>query len=132
MFIEPTEIRSLTTLSEVKDLTDDEISRYIMRADSWIRRATMRDYSYATDVFVQEDIRNATLLLVEYLWYWDISEMKEESMGHDEVYRIGSYSVNKKGKPEDFMTGIDELDNILKSYRYRPTGVNIFRISRKE
>lgn len=137
MFITTTEIRELTSFSDLEGLTDSELQRYIERADAWIRRATYRDLSTTDDVEIQQDMRVASLLLVEYLWYWDNPEVKESMMGPDSGVRLGSFSEEyknlttwKNALPGN-ETGIKELDNILNRYRYRP-GTNIFRVLRKE
>ena len=131
MFLTTAEIRELTTFSEVESLADSDLQRYIERADAWIRRATNRDYSLTENRAIQQDMRVATLLLVEYIWLWDNPELKEEAMSHDEVIRLGSYTVNKEKARSGELTGVDELDSILREYRYNP-GTAIFRVLRKE
>lgn len=132
MFVTPEEIRGLTSFSEVKGLTDLQIQVYIDRADSWIRRATNRDYSETSDLLIEKDMRIATWLLVEYLWYWDSPEIKEEAMSQDEQIRLGSYSVNKKKAIIGEETGVPELDYILKSYRFRPSTGGIFQVLKRD
>lgn len=132
MFITAAEVRSLTSFGGVRELTDSEIDGYLARADLWIRRSTNRDYSLTDDLFVQEDMRLASWLLVEYLWLWDNPELKEEAMSHDEVIRLGSFSVNKKDRSEDNLTGVDELDQILIKYRYKPVVGGFFKVLGKK
>ncbi|MFP5116160.1 hypothetical protein ACSU64_28020 [Bacillaceae bacterium C204] len=132
MFITPSEIRDRTSFEEVKGLTDAQLEDYIQRADSWILRATNRDYTTTNDIFIQDDLGVATWLLVEYLWLWDNPELKEEMMGHDEVIRLGSFTVNKGAKPENGLTGVEELDSILMKYRFRPNfGLGFFSVLKK-
>lgn len=136
MFLTVEEIRSLTSFEGVRDLSDEELERYIERADSWIYRATSRDFTETTNLFVQNDIRQATLLLVEYLYYWDDPEVRESMMGPEEAVTLGSYKVNyrslsewREAIPGEF-TGVKELDNILKSYRFSPSAT-YFKVLKK-
>lgn len=136
MFITAGEIQTLTTFEEVAALPVEDIDRYIMRADSWIRRATGRNFlDEQIEEFVQEDLRVATLLLVEYLWYWDNPDVRISVMGPYNGEQLGSYSVEyrdlektERANPGD-ETGLKELDQILKSYRYKPSPGNFFRVS---
>lgn len=136
MFISANEIKSLTSFPEVRDLSDEKIERYIERADSWIYRATSRDFSETTNLFVQSDMKQATLLLVEYLHYWDVPEVRESMMGPEDGVTLGSYRVNYKSLsewreaiPGEF-TGVKELDNILRSYRFSPSAT-YFKVLKK-
>lgn len=134
MFIEVEEIRSLTSFEGVRDLSPEMMNHYISRADSWIIRATGRDYRSSTDKFVQTNLRYATLMLVEYLVYWDDPEIKETMMGPEDGVTLGSYKVNykslsewKKALPGE-ETGVKELDNILKSLKYTPSMGMYFKV----
>lgn len=136
MFISVSEIKSLTSFQEVRDLSDEKIERYIERADSWIYRATNRDFSETNSLFVQSDMKQATLLLVEYLHYWDVPEIRESMMGPEDGVTLGSYRVNYKSLsewreavPGEF-TGVKELDNILRSYRFSPSAT-FFKVLKK-
>lgn len=136
MFIEIDEIRALTSFEEVRDLSDEKLQRYIERADSWIFRATNRDFSESNNLFVQNDLKQATLLLVEYLFYWDEPEIRESMMGPEDSVSLGSYQVNYKNLsewreavPGEF-TGVKELDNILRSYRFSPSAT-CFKVLKK-
>ncbi|MGG1571600.1 hypothetical protein [Fictibacillus sp. NRS-1165] len=125
----------MTTFEEVAALDSGVIQRLIDRADSWIRRATGRVFTEDADEYIRQDIQVASLMLVEYLWYWDNPEIRETTMGPYDGERLGSYSVGYKNlnQMEQAMpgeeTGIKELDQILKSYRYKPSIGNIFRVS---
>lgn len=132
MFITAGEIRSQTTFSEVADLSDGQIQGYIERADSWIRRATNRDFDETASDAVQRDMRVATLLLVEYLWFWDNPEVKEESMSNDEMIKLGSFTVNKREARMGEETGIPELDDILLYYKSKATAGLLFKVLRKD
>lgn len=136
MFIEINEIRSLTSFEEVRDLSEEKLQRYIERADSWIYRATNRDFSETNNLFIQNDLKQATLLLVEYLYYWDEPEIRASMMGPEDTVSLGSYQVNYKNLsewrealPGEF-TGVKELDNILRSYRFSPSA-NYFKVLKK-
>lgn len=132
MFLSVEELNALTSFDEVSGLSTAEQQGYLDRADAWIRRATNRwDLADTTDINIQQDLKIATLLLAEYIWFWDTPEMKEHSISHDDMIRLGSYSFNKdKARPGD-KTGNDELDSILESLKYHPAIGNIFRVSRK-
>ena len=137
MFLEIDEIRSLTSFDGVRDLSDEKLEYYLERADSWIKRATNRDFSQTDDIFVQRDLARASLLLVEYLVYWDDDEIKAAMMGATDGERLGSYSVSYKNLntwtralPGD-NTGIKELDNIIAAYRYSPSAGLFFKVMGK-
>ena len=134
MFITDEEIRALSSYEEVRDLSPEMLNHYINRADSWIIRATGRDYSLSKDRFIQMSLKQATLLLVEYLVYWDMPEIKESMMGPESGVTLGSYQVNYKSLSEwkqavpGEETGIKELDNILNSLRYQPKAGAFFKV----
>ena len=137
MFLEIDEIRSLTSFPAVRDLSDEKLEYYLERADSWIQRATNRDFSQTDDIFIQRDLARASLLLVEYLVYWDDDEIKTAMMGPRDGERLGSYSVSYKNLntwmravPGD-NTGIKELDNIIAAYRYSPSAGLFFKVMGK-
>lgn len=128
MFITVDELRGLTSFSEVSALDDLKLQHYMDRADSWIRRATGSPLLNASQsIEIQQDMKIATLLLVEYLWYWDDPETKESALSQDDSVRIGSFSYNKAEPGEK--TGIQELDNILEHHKWQPDLNNFFRIS---
>lgn len=136
MFITADEIRSLTSFEGVRDLSDEKLEHYLARADSWIYRATNRDFTFTDNLFVQNDMRQATLLLVEYLYYWDEPEIRASMMGPEDSVSLGSYQVNYKSLnewreavPGEF-TGVKELDNILKAYRFSPSAT-YFKVLKK-
>lgn len=135
MFITADDIKTLTSFEDVAALPVEDIDRLIARADSWIRRATGRTFPDDSDETTREDIRVATILLVEYLWYWDRPDVREAVMGPYDGERLGSYSVGyrdlgigEKVNPGE-ETGIKELDNILLFYRSRLRLGNFFRVS---
>lgn len=134
MFITEDEIRSLTSFDEVRDLSPEMIKHYMSRADSWIIRATGRDYSLTPDKFTEMSLKQATLLLVEYLVFWDDPEIKESMMGPEDGITLGSYKVDYKGISEwkqalpGEETGIKELDNILNSLKYKPSIGMYFKV----
>lgn len=130
MYITVPELKELSSFDEVKALSDSQIERYIDRADGWIRRATNNVSIGNSDIeSLQKDMAIATWLLVEYLWYWDNPESKETLMSHDTDVRLGSYSYSYKPVAGSYETGIKELDDILKSWKYSLNAGNIFRVS---
>lgn len=115
------EVRELTTVEEVKELSDIKLKNYIDRAGSWIRRVTKQTFEAETDPDILLDLTTATYLLVEYLWYQDQLDNKDSNLMAATSETIGSYSytTNKtavsESKISDDMTGIKELDMILGS-----------------
>lgn len=135
MFIDVMGLRALTSYEEVAALDAEKIQMYLNRADSWIRRATGRNFPEDIEESIREDLRVASIMLVEYLWYWDNPDVREAAMGPFDDERIGSYSVGYKelsdveqSNPGE-ETGIKELDQILKSLKYNPRPGNFFRVS---
>jgi hypothetical protein len=114
------EVMVRTSFEEVSALSDEKITSYIERAERWIRRATNRDFSEETDQDVLEDLKTATVLLVEYLWYWDNPDVKEDSINPVDSEKIGSYSFSGKKAKSGELTGMQELDNILTSLKNQP------------
>jgi hypothetical protein len=114
------EVMVRTSFEEVSALSDEKITSYIERAERWIRRATNRDFSEETDQDVLEDLKTATVLLVEYLWYWDNPDVKEDSINPVDSEKIGSYSFSGKKAKSGELTGMQELDNILTSLKNKP------------
>lgn len=132
MFLSIEDAKALTTFDEIAGLTDSEVQGYIDRADAWIRRTTGRyDLIDTLDENIQEDLKLATLMLMEYIWYWDQEENKEQSISRDESVKIGSYTYNKTKVDSRGRTGNHELDNILDSLKYKPSAF-LFRTTRGE
>lgn len=121
------EVRELTSLDEVSALSDSKLQNYIDRAGAWIRRETSRDFSNEEDPDTLVDLKTATYLIVEYLWYQDNPEVKDNTFSPVETERIGSYSYTMRDvktvdsiKEREYVgqtTGIKELDLILASLR---------------
>lgn len=131
MFLSIEEAKALTTFEEIAGLSDAEVQRYISRADAWIRRTTGRyDLANTVDEYVQEDLRLATIMLVEYIWYWDQEEPKEQAISRDDTVKIGSYTYDKMKADSRGRTGNQELDMILDSLKYNPTTI-LFRTTRR-
>jgi hypothetical protein len=120
------EVMVRTSFEEVSVLSDEKITSYIERAERWIRRATNRDFSEETDQDVLEDLKTATVLLVEYLWYWDNPDVKEDSINSVDSEKIGSYSFSGKKEKSGELTGMQELDNILTSLKNQPVSPLFF------
>lgn len=130
------EVRDLTSLDEVKELSDVKLQNYIDRAGAWIRRETKRTFEGETDIDVLLDLTTATYLLVEYLWYQDNPEVKDNVFSPVETERIGSYSYTMRDvktvdsiKEREYVgqsTGIKELDLILSALRASNTDTGLF------
>jgi len=126
MFATVQDIRGQTTIGEVSSLSDGQIGTYIERADAYIRRVTKKTYHDETDPHLQSDLRRATVLLVEWLWFNDQPAVKESNMGGIESERIASYSYSKGNQNG---TGNAELDSILESLKaFAPRGVDVFSV----
>jgi len=130
------EVRELTSLDEVRELSDIKIQNYIDRAGAWIRRETKRTFEGETDIDILLDLQTATYLLVEYLWYQDNPEVKDNVFSPVETERIGSYSYTMRDvktvdsiKEREYVgqnTGIKELDLILTALRASSTDASFF------
>lgn len=131
MFLTIEDAKALTTFEEIAGLSDEEVQRYIDRADGWIRRTTGRyDLMDTLDEYIQEDLRLATIMLVEYIWYWDQEEPKEQAISRDDTVKIGSYTYDKMRADSRGKTGNLELDMILDSLKYNPAAL-LFRTTRR-
>ncbi|SEA53789.1 Protein of unknown function [Thalassobacillus cyri] len=130
MFATAAEVKERTSFDEVSSLSDTEIENYLLRAERWIFRATGRDYSYEENTRTLEDLKVASIHLVELLWYQNLEETKEQAFSQVQSEKIGSYSYNlmKEASPGG-NTGISELDNILDSLTPHSYGVNFFQVS---
>jgi len=84
------EVKERASFSEIAALTDIKIQGYIDRATSWIHREAQRKFKDETDEDLLADLRTATVLLVEYLWYQDNPDIKESSLSPIETEKIGS------------------------------------------
>lgn len=134
----PKEVRARTSFPEVAALDDEKLMGYIERAESWIHRVTGRKFRDETDPDILSDLRTATVLLVEYIWYNDHPDVREGALSQLESEKIGSYSY-KVGGPGDTIqemefqashTGIQELDSILESLKVQPVqGITFFSVS---
>jgi len=114
------EVRELTSIEEIKALSDTKLKNYIDRAGSWIRRVTHKTFEAETDLDILLDLSTATYLLVEYLWYQDNEEVKDSAFMPVKSETIGSYSYTTRDSSStnaegEGMTGIKELDAILGS-----------------
>lgn len=113
------EVRELTTVDEIKELSDIKLQNYIDRAGAWIRRVTKQTFEAETDPDILLDLTTATYLLVEFLWYQDHIDNKDNTLMAAKSETIGSYSYTMKDAAsadlEEGMTGIKELDMILGS-----------------
>lgn len=128
MYATVQEVKDRTSFSEVSALSEGKITGYIERAESWIHRSAGRKFREETDEDVLSELRAATILLVEYLWYWDNPDIKEDAMSNVDSEKIGSYSYTAKKAQPGESTGIAELDSILDSLRFVPTGVSFFGV----
>lgn len=124
-FATVSDVRDQTTFSEVSDLSDTKIEKYIELANAYLRRYTGVNYREATDPDLLIDLERVTVLLVEYIWLHDQPEVKEASYTGMESERIGTYSYNLGGKDG---TGNLELDQLLTSLT-RSYGLNFFSVS---
>lgn len=120
MYATVAEVKTRATFPEVRALPDDDLTAYIDRANAYLHRSTRRNFADETDPDIVTDLRTATIMLVEYLWFWDHPEIKESGMAGVDSERIGSYSYTAKKVPPGENTGIPELDMILGYLRAAP------------
>ncbi|MDE0581552.1 hypothetical protein ON064_00620 [Planococcus sp. A6] len=111
------EVRERVAFEEINDLADAKITDLVERAERWIRRFTGRSFADEKDADKKADLRRATILLVEFLWFQDQPEMKEEAFDNVQSEKLGSYSYTKKSAEPGEATGVVELDQILYSLR---------------
>lgn len=119
------EVRANTSFEEVRALTEAQLQSYIERANSYLRRKANKNYRDETDPDLLVDLRRVTILLVEYLWYNDLPEVKESNLAGLQTERIGTYSYNKGDKDG---TGNQELDDLLAYLTVKP-GSHFFSVS---
>jgi hypothetical protein len=130
MYATVQEVIDRTSFPEVSELPEEKILGYIERAESWLHRSTRRKFREEKDTDVLVDLRTATILLVEYLWYQDNPDIKEDALSPVDSEKIGSYSYTVKKVQPGEQTGIPELDSILDSLKVGPvTGTLFFSIS---
>lgn len=110
------EVKDRVSFDEINEMEDTKIEVLIERAERWIKRFTGRSFAEETDPDNLADLRHGTVLLVEYLWFQDQPDMKEEAFDNVQSEKIGSYSYTKNAKPGE-VTGVVELDQILYSLR---------------
>lgn len=110
------EVRARVAFDEIAEMDVSKVEELIERAERWVRRFTGRSFAEETETDKLADLRTATVLLVEYLWFQDQSDMKEEAFENVQSEKIGSYSYTKNAKPGE-STGVAELDQILYSLR---------------
>lgn len=124
------EIREGTSFEEVSSLYDRKIENYINRAERWIHRLTLNRFDETVDSDILFDLKRAVILLVDYLWFQDQPEMKEDQLDPVQSERIGSYSYSKEANKDVSKEGFGnpELDSIIDSLKVSPS-VNFFSIS---
>lgn len=110
------EVKERVAFEEINEMADSKLAPLIERAEDWIRRFTGRNFAEEIQPNKLRDLRTATVLLVEYLWFQDQPDMKEEQFDNVQSEKIGSYSYTKNTKPGE-STGVAELDQILYSLR---------------
>lgn len=116
-FATVTEVKERTSFDEINELPTAKVEEFIGRADDWIRRFTGRSFAEETHSGKLADLKTATILLVEFLWFQDQPEMKEVAFDNVQTEKIGSYSYTKKNAQPGETTGVAELDHILLSLR---------------
>lgn len=116
MFATPEDVKKRSAFAEVKALPDADITSYLSRAARWIYHATKVDYTETADPGILEDLRTASIHLVDLLWYQDQDDVKDESITGMQSERMGNYQYTKmqNAAPQSDGTGISELDMILK------------------
>jgi hypothetical protein len=130
MYATVQEVKDRTSFPEVSALSEGKLQGYIERAEGWIHRSTGRKFREERDRDILSDLRTATILLVEYLWYQDNPDIKENAINPVDSEKIGSYSYTAKKVQPGEQTGIPELDSILDSLKVGlVTGTLFFSVS---
>lgn len=111
------EVKERVSFDEINEMADGKVEDLIERAERWIRRFTGRSFVEETDPDKLADLKRATVLLVEFLWFQDQPDMKEEAFDNVQSEKLGSYSYTKKNANSGETTGVMELDQILISLR---------------
>lgn len=114
------EVKDEAAFEEISNMEDSKVQKLIERAEAWIRRFTGRSFAEETRSEKLADLKTATVLLVEFLWFQDQPDMKEEVFDNVQSEKIGSYSYTKKNAASGETTGVAELDHILLSLRISP------------
>ncbi|AJO24787.1 DUF3199 family protein [Weizmannia coagulans] len=130
MYATVDDVKKRSAFAEVKALPDVDIDSYLFRAARWIYYSTKVDYSETADPGILEDLKTASIHLVDLLWYQDNVDVKEAGMANLQSERIGSYSYTamEKAAPGG-KTGITELDMILDGLKPTLTGFGFFNVS---
>ena len=130
MYATVDDVKKRSAFAEVKALPDADIDSYLSRAARWIYYSTKVDYTDTTDAGILEDLKTASIHLVDLLWYQDNVDVKEAGMANLQSERIGSYSYTamEKAAPGG-KTGITELDMILDGLKPTLTGFGFFNVS---
>jgi hypothetical protein len=133
------QVREMTSFSDVASLSDSKITNYLERATAWIHRIALRTFEGETDPVLLSDLKIASVLLVEYLWFHDHPDIKESELSPLESEKIGSYSYTMKDVTtvdsykervfEATRTGYKELDLILQSLIPAEPTSFFFRVS---
>ncbi len=130
MFATVDDVKKHAAFDEVKALADDEITSYLNRAARWIYYSTKVDFSNNQDQGILEDLKTASIHLVDLLWYQDNADVKEDNMSRLQQEEIGSYQYTNIAKATpNSATGIVELDMILEGLKPDVKGFNFFSVS---
>lgn len=113
------EVKERVAFDEIHEMDNEKVEELIERAERWIRRFTGRSFAEEKEPDKIADLRRGTILLVEYLWFQDQPDIKEEAFDNVQTEKIGSYSYTKGAKSGE-ATGVVELDQILYSLRPSP------------
>ena len=114
------EVKDEAAFEEISEMENSKVQKLIDRAEAWIRRFTGRRFVEETRSEKLADLKRATILLVEFLWFQDQPDMKEEVFDNVQTEKIGSYSYTKKNASPGETTGVVELDHILLSLKVPP------------
>ena len=137
MLITVDEVRSDSKhADEFKDMTDEQVTRYIIRAERYIVGATGVDYPTIQDLdeSTKAILNTTTLLLVDLLYSRDNdAEYQRIAKSGMQSERLGDYSYSRGSSSiEDaWGTGDMEIDNLLHSLMPDLRAVPIFETSGK-
>jgi hypothetical protein len=116
MYATAEQVKKDSVFPEVQGMEDARVDSYIERANLWLYAVTGSQFSNVTDDIKLKMLKRVTVLLVDYLFYWDQDDMVEDQFeGQITSEKIGNYqyTVSPKAATESGETGMQELDTLI-------------------
>lgn len=132
-FATPQDVRDYTVIDELSDMDDTQLNRWISRSDMTLQIRTNKTFEDEENVSTLEKLKLATIMLVEYLYLNSDVDVLETRSTNIQSEGIGSYNYSKGSNDmlQDWMTGIPELDLILKNLRGNVSKPVFFRTNKQ-